>query len=223
MIRAGVKNGAFIQGGAFRLDKGPTALERHTFRLAAGLHRECLTEGLQTRVGCIVNDLALPAVQRPKATGRLELPEDYVRILRENGLSPEILAIFYESTLRNRAVHDVTRGHVPTVKLKANGKTGVPVAICASIMGRFYFELAQTGYTQQVGFYAREPKPRAAPGEVQDRACSVGPVKGAMKDHSGYELRIEVLNYWVAETPDGILPAVFQACDIEMGENGGGE
>lgn len=191
------KQRILIQGGAFRLDKGPTQAEKHAFRRAVSLYKEVLDSGKDVRLGCMVSDFASKPEDRPKATGRLELPEEYVRILQDHGIPIKDLEIFYETTLRNRASKDARKPNSDVVT-KKNEHTGIPVPICASIMGRFYYTLHVEGYSQQIGFYTSEEKPKpATPDERPDNACPSGPVYGAMYDMSGYELRIEVLNFWV--------------------------
>ncbi|MFH0884698.1 MAG: hypothetical protein V1861_03230 [Candidatus Micrarchaeota archaeon] len=249
-----VKPNAMIQGGAYRVDRGPTPREWRCFRLAVLLHEECKKEGVATEIACIVNDLGLSPQDRPKTiasqdSGSIPLTEEGMRRRKafqkslSDGLSiPELyydlllrecssqgqeavffpremfkiedvktfgeafaislgdyvgevvrrlvpLTFFSESALRNRASEDKVSS------LRLNDSTGFPVPICASIMGRFYHELAKRGHPQQIGFYTQEPRP------ADDHACPIGPDKGARKHDSGYDLSIEVINYWVY--PDG--------------------
>ena len=181
-----IKNKAFVQGGSFRLDKGPTPTELASFKLALDLH---LASRTNTRLGCIFNDLGLEPFKRPKATGESPVPHDYVALLQKAHIPAEDVTIFYESTLRNRAYAD----NVPSMKI--HEIAGSPIPVCMSIMGRFYAELANAGYEQQIGFYSREPK-SPIPGEIPDKSCPMGPVYGA-SPVSGYRLRLEVINYWV--------------------------
>lgn len=199
-VKTLVKPGAVIQGGAFRLDKGPTDAERHAFRNAVALHEGCIRDGRDTHLAVIVNDLALAPSARPKLTGGSPFPEEYVRLLQEAHIPVESIMVFYESTLRNGAQSDAKRKGV-AVAMKLNGTTGMPVPICASIMGRFYSELAEAGFAQQIGFYARQPNDDALLDERADTACPLGPLKGAKESESGYQLRLEVINYFVF--PDG--------------------
>ncbi len=185
-----VEGRTFIQGGAYRLDKGPTPTEIGSFRLAAGLHAACLAEGKATTLGCIVNDLGIPAQERPKATGRSILPIEYFDLLTSAGIPAGEVQIVYESTLRNKVGKDASRHGLP-VALKVNEETGVAVPICVSIMGRFYSDLAIQGYARQIGFFVQEPKPS------DDQSCPFGPVYGAREDRSGYALRLDVMNFWV--------------------------
>lgn len=206
-----VKNGALIQGGSFRLDLGPTKTEADSFRLAATLLERCKRAGKQATLGCIVNDLAVNPEARPKATGRLEIPQGYLEILRASGLCDDearleqirmgkgsakyaavasdglIIRIFYETSLRNAARKD------PRSILVENEETGLKVPRCPAIMGKFYDLLANSGYTQQIGFYAYDFEP------CDDHVCCCprGPTQGAIKDYSGYSLSLEVINFWV--------------------------
>lgn len=199
-IRKLVKPGAILQGGAFRLDKGPTGAEHYAFRYVVLLHNSCVKNGLETKLACIVNDLGVKPEERPKATGKFSLPSEYIQILSEMQIPPESVLIFYESTLRNRARGDMeTDG---SIAHKIDEFTGKKVPVCASIMGRFYADLTRAGYTQQVGFYARNPV-LEIPEEKPDTSCPFGPLKGAVKTYSGYSLGIEVLNYFVH--PDGSI------------------
>lgn len=201
-IKQQVKDGALIQGGAFRIDKGPTKTEIFSFKLAATLVEECRKDGKRVVLGCIVNDLALKPDKRPKATGVFEWPKEYLQILSEAGISAPEIEISYESTLRNGASQDFHRGKITGGAFKKNESTGIDVPRCRSIMGKFYSTLAKKGYVQQVGFYTIEPKPEPeSPEEIPDTACPFGPIEGALKRGSGYELRLEVLNYMVH--PDG--------------------
>lgn len=204
-IKLHVKEGALIQGGAFRMDKGPTKTELHSFRLAVTLVEECRKDGKVVSMGCIVNDLALKPEKRPKATGVFEWPKEYLQILSEAGISTPEIVLFYESSLRNGAKRDLDGGKIEDGAFKINERTGIEVPRCRSIMGKFYSTLAKKGYTQQVGFYTYEPKPEAneEAGEIADNACPFGPIEGALKRGSGYELRLAVLNYFVY--PDGRL------------------
>ncbi len=193
-----VRPRALIQGGSFRYDTGPTATEQRSFLLAVMLHTSCLSEGIQTRMGCMVNDFGVEPPVRPKRTGVFVFPEPYLKILQNAGLRPDQVLLFYESTLRNRVTKD--RGQGAPVAVKVHGETGVPIPICASIMGRFYTGLANQGFAQQIGFYVREPKKIRGDGSV-DQACPWGPEKGAQRERSGYGLKLEVINYGVY--PDG--------------------
>ncbi|GEM_PF-5996871 len=199
-IKKLVKPGAIIQGGAFRLDNGPTTAELASFRHAISLHLECRKLGVYTKLGCIVNDLALKPSERPKLTKVHPLPEEYIKLLGEADIPAEAVAIFYESTLRNKAQKDAKDGL--NVTRKINESSGIPVPVCVSIMGRYYMDLAEAAYPQQVGFYARNTVPEI-PEEKPDRACPFGPIRGAVKEYSGYSTTIEVLNYFVH--PDGSI------------------
>lgn len=189
-IRKLVKPGAAIQGGAFRLDKGPTMTEIHTFKMAITLHEGCMKDGKETRLVCIIDDLALKPGERPKATGIITLPDEYIRLLQEAHIPLDSVMIFYESTLRNKVTSDKKRRGLE-VATKINGTTGFDVPICASIMGRFYTELAELGIPMQIGFYATRES------SEDDSACPWGPMKGAMESESGYGLKLEVLNFMV--------------------------
>lgn len=207
-----VKPGAFIQGGAFRLDKRPTPTEVRAFRSAVVLYEDCRREGTQVKLGCIVNDLALPPASRPKATGKMELPSEYQAILRDAGIAESKVALFYESVLRNRARKD------EVASLKENGESGIPVAVCASIMGRFYYQLSLDGCTQQIGFYAQEQNHQVEEGEKADTACPLGPSKGAQTHTSGYTLQIQVINFWLYADGKMSNPAVFEPEEKKGGE-----
>lgn len=113
------------------------------------------------------------------------------------------MLLMYESSLRNRVRKDGRATH-------KNRQTGIKVAVCANIMGCYYQTLADLGFTQQVGFYAREPKPETGQGERGDTACPFGPMLGAVEPRSGYKLRLSVLNYSVH--PDG---AIRPMCSLE--------
>lgn len=199
---------ALIQGGAFRLDKGPTQAEVNAFRAAAKVYGKCLAEGKMVGIGCIVNDLALKPEERPKATGNVQLPEEYLEILQEAHIELPDLRIWYESTLRNKVKKDVKKGRAGEGGIKENEGKGIGVAVCAGIMGRFYSELADEGYTQQIGFYAWEHEPF----DPRDKVCPLGPHRGALPQFSGYVLRINVVNFWVY--PEG---GINLACDEKPG------
>jgi hypothetical protein len=219
-----VKPNALIQGGAFRLDKGPTNTELRTFKLAVLLHEECRKNRTKTEIGCMVNDFGIAPELRPRFSAESEvasyrkllsrayiktsievwaslysIPKPYLDFLRKHTLiPPACIATFQETYLRNRASED------DVSSLRMNDETGFRVPVCASIMGRFYHELARRGYTQQIGFYAQEPRPD------DDKACPIGPIKGADKKLSGYELQIDVLNYWVYQDGRIALGGFFQ-------------
>jgi hypothetical protein len=200
-----VQDGAIIQGGSFRVDKGPTATETSAFEFAAALYEFCLRAGRDVKLCLIVNDLGLSPAERPKAEGVFEFPAAYLAILEQIGVDQGSVLLMYESSLRNRVRKDGKAA-------KKNRQTGVQVAVCANIMGRYYQTIADLGFTQQVGFYAREPRAHAGPGEIEDRACPLGPMVGAMEHRSGYELRLSVLNYSVF--PNGEIRAM---CNLEPG------
>lgn len=205
-----VKSGALMQGGSFRLDLGPTKAEIDSFRLAVVLYDECRKAGKQTKLGCIINDFALPPQARPKATGRLEFPQEYLQILRAQNLIDEgarleqirpgkggaviflastngfEIRIFYESSLRNAARKDARS------VLKVNFLSGIEVPACPAIMGKFYSILAKAGFSQHVGFFAKEDKP------CDDNSCSIGPTLGARRDMSGYEPEIPIINWYIS-------------------------
>ncbi len=231
---------SFISGGSFRIDKGPTPAEIHSFRMAVSLHKECLAEGINTSLGIMVNDLALPPEERPKKTLKLALPVVYVSILKEYGLCSNsdaehlstgllepvsvvrglpqllyrfgLLQIAFESNLRNSASKNAARDS--RIRVKMNGHTGFPVPMCVTIMGRFYRSLASIGYAQQIGFYTMEEKPEPGPGEIADKACAFGPVEGAIS--SGYPLQLNVVT-WLVGSDGEIKDSVsFKA---EMGGN----
>jgi hypothetical protein len=190
-----VRSGAVIQGGAFRLDKGPTATEFRTFELAVETVRQARGTGMEVKLACIVNDMGVKPEERPKRTGIFTFPDEYVLLLRAACIPVADVMIFYESTLRNRVAKDISRGM--NVARKVNEESGLEVPICTSIMGRFYTDLAAQGVPQGIGFYAQEPRPR------DDKACPWGPSKGADERQSGYPLRLEVLTYFVR--PDGYI------------------
>ncbi len=180
-----VTSPAFIQGGSHRADKGPRTDELQSFRKAVELHRKCLDEGLQTTLGCMVNDLAIPSKERPKNTGTLyQFPEEYLKILQKARISITDVVIFYESSLRNRASLDASRKGIKIAK-KINEHTGFPVPLCASIMGRFYKTLEGQGFAQVIGIYT---------------LMDCGPEKGAKKELSGYDIRMDVVNFYVDAT-----------------------
>lgn len=187
-----IKPNSVIQGGSFRLDRGPTKAEFASFKYAVDLVRECRSAGKEVRLCTMVNDLALSSEQRPKSTGILRFPEEYVELLHTANLTPEEILIFYESTLRNKAMEDIRRGKNPS-KLDINSHTGFSIPKCLNIMGRYYFNLEKMGFVQQIGFFARDQRTDS------DHSCPLGPVKGAL--FSGYNLQIEVLTYFVY--PDG--------------------
>jgi hypothetical protein len=184
-----IKNKAFIQGGSFRLDKGPTPTELASFKHALDLH---LASKTNTQLGCMVNDFGIAPCKRPKTTGNFTFPPDYILMLQKAQIPVEDVLIFYETTLRNRAHADNASS------MKIHEISGHRIPTCTSIMGRFYTELANAGYEQQIGFYSKEPK-LSIPGEVPDKSCSAGPVYGT-RDASGYKLRLEVINYWVYQS-----------------------
>jgi hypothetical protein len=192
-----LKNRALIQGGSFRLDHGSTNTEINSFRLAIRLYDETKRAGKIVSLGCIVNDLGLNPDQRPKKTGTLEWPKEYLELLQEAKIPLPEIRVDYESSLRNAVSHDIARKKIKPVTAKEHPVLGVPTITCPPIMGKYYQKLAHSGYTQQVGFYTQEPRP------ADDNSCSVGPTIGATYHASGYHLEIEVLNYWVH--PDGQL------------------
>ncbi|MFH1521040.1 MAG: hypothetical protein ABID61_05330 [Candidatus Micrarchaeota archaeon] len=201
-----VNDGILVQGGAFRIDKGPTKTEIRSFRLAVTLVEELRRDGKNVKLGCIVNDLALKPEQRPKATGVFEWPKEYLDRLQDAMIDPPDVRIYYESTLRNGASQDLHRWRIFGGAFKKNEATGLDVPRCRSIMGKFYSTLAKEGYIQQIGYYTFEPKPEPAPGEVADKACLYGPIEGALEGGSGYKLRLEVVNFLIY--PDGRIQAV---------------
>jgi hypothetical protein len=194
-----VKDGAIIQGGSFRLDRGPTATETRAFELAVALYDLCLWSGRAVKLCLIVNDLGLAPADRPKATGSFAFPAAYQQVLEERGISRDDVLLTYESSLRNRVKKDGKAS-------RKNRATGIQVAVCANIMGRYYRTIAGLGFAQQVGFYAREPKREVGPEEKEDAACPLGPVLGTMEHRSGYALRLDVLNYSVL--PSGEVRAM---------------
>jgi len=198
-----VKDGAVIQGGSFRLDKGPTATEKRAFEFAVFLYELCLRSRRDVKLCLIVNDLGLVAVERPKSTGSFEFPAAYLRLLEQGEVDQEDVLLLYESSLRNRVRKDGKA-------FKTNRQSGIQVAVCANIMGRYYRTIADLGFVQQVGFYAREPKPEVGPGEREDTACPLGPMVGALEHRSGYKLGLSVLNYSVF--PNGEIRAM---CNLE--------
>ncbi len=185
-----VKSNSVIQGGSFRLDREPTKAEFASFKYAVELVRECRSAGKEVRLCTMINDLALSSEQRPKSTGILSFPVEYIELLHTTALTLEEILIFYESTLRNRAMEDIRRGKNPS-KLDINSHTCFAIPKCLNIMGRYYFDLEKMGFAQQVGFFARDPRAESEP----DQSCPLGPVKGAL--FSGYVLQIEVLTYFV--------------------------
>jgi len=209
-----VKPKAIIQGGAFRLDKGPTFAEKRAFELAVSLVEGCRKQGKQTDLCVMVNDLAVPKNERPKTRHApvIEvLPQEYLRLLQSAHISAEQILIFYESTLRNRVSHDLRRNGDEFRGNLEIRDDGIPTVKCPNIMGRFYTELAERGYEQQIGFYTREPKPEPEnPEEIPDRACSFGPQLGAMPDRSGYALGIEIINFWVGPEGNTIIAGGYK-------------
>ncbi|MFH1784967.1 MAG: hypothetical protein ABH842_00925 [Candidatus Micrarchaeota archaeon] len=201
-----VKDGILVQGGAFRIDKGPTRTEIVSFRLAVTLVEELRKDGKNVKLGCIVNDLALKPDKRPKTTGIFEWPEEYLERLRDARIYPPDVRIYYESTLRNGASQDLHRNRITHGAFKVNETTGINVPRCRSIMGKFYSTLAKEGYIQQIGYYTFEPRSEIGLGEVADKACPFGPIEGAIERGSGYQLRLEVINYLIY--PDGKIQAV---------------
>ncbi|MDO8554813.1 MAG: hypothetical protein Q7S22_08440 [Candidatus Micrarchaeota archaeon] len=177
-----VKTPAFIQGGSHRIDKGPRTDELQSFRKAVELHRKCLDEGLQTTLGCMVNDLAIPSKERPKNTGTpYQFPEEYLKILQEARIPIAEVVVFYESSLRNGASQDARRRGVKIAETM-NEYTGFPVPVCASIMGRFYKTLEEQGFAQVIGVYT---------------LMDCGPEKGAKKERSGYDIKMDVVNFYM--------------------------
>jgi hypothetical protein len=189
-IESLVKDGAIIQGGSFRLDKGPTATETRAFELATVLYERCRRSGRDVKLCLILNDLGLAPADRPKSAGSFEFPTAYRRILEKSKVDEDGVLLVYESSLRNRVRKDGKA-------LRKNRQSGIQVAVCANIMGRYYRTIADLGFCQQVGFYAREPKSEARPGEKEDTACPLGPMVGALERRSGYKLGLDVLNYSV--------------------------
>ena len=47
----------FIAGGNYRIDSRPTECQLKTFELATSFHKMCLEAKIETKLGCIVNDL----------------------------------------------------------------------------------------------------------------------------------------------------------------------
>lgn len=212
-----VQERAFIQGGSFRLDRGPTKTEAECFRLAAILHDECRKAGKTTAMGFIVNDLALSPQERPKATLRMAVPEEYLAILQEHALigdddrmelirsgsrdkpkafflaAPEglVLHILFESSLRNAARNDLR-----SIIGEAN-ESGKRIPHCPAIMGKFYDLIAKFGYSQQIGFYTYQSQ------GCGEGSCPRGPTMGAIERASGYAPRIAIANHWVY--PNGLV------------------
>ena len=135
-------------------------------------------------------DLGLKPEERPNATGVFTLPKEYLDVLHELEIDEKHIAISYESTLRNRVRKD------ELLSLKINSNKGIPVAICANIMGKFYDNLASQGYERQIGFYSLD-KPKLETQEQVDNACPYGQQKGALEHESGYAPRIGVNVFWV--------------------------
>ena len=182
-----------IQGGPFRIDKGPTHAETSSFKHAIVLHDEFGKQGGGSTLGCVINDLALSPSERPKATGILPFPTEYLELLQQAGISPEDVLVFYESTLRNQVKCDFDRRKL-RVATKINESTGFPVPICRSIMGRFYYNLAKLGFATQIGFYLAE-KPLFEEDERKDNACVFGPIEGALS--GGYQTPLTTINFLV--------------------------
>ncbi len=187
-----VKDNSIIQGGSFRLDKGPTKIERESFKYAVQLMKECKKEGKKIILGCMINDLAVKPEERPKKTGKLEWPTSYLKILKNARVPLSKIYVDYESKLRNEADGDRRKRGVKI----ARSKKGIP--ICRSIMGKFYDKLAKKGYRQQIGFYVNEPKNKSTNAqENEDNSCPFGPIDGAIERGSGYKLKIEIINFLV--------------------------
>ncbi len=196
-----MKEPLLIQGGNFRLDKGPTKTEILSFSHAINFYQAFLRQKNNVRLGCLVNDFGLPADKRPKKYDGISIlaydrwPLEYLALLEGARIPVPNIKIFYESSLRNRVRTDFDHGRIRSVGLKES-ETGLEVATCPAIMGCFYSLLAKHGFKAQFGLYVKEPKCS------DDHSCEFGPVRGALYD-SGYDLKIDVLNYWVL--PDGEL------------------
>ncbi len=191
-----------IQGGPFRIDKGPTHAETSSFKHAIVLHDEFGKQGGGSTLGCVINDLALSPNERPKVTGAVPFPTKYLELLQQAGISPEDVLVFYESMLRNQARRDLYKGI--NVAVRVNDHTGFSVPICRSIMGRFYYNLAKLGFATQIGFYLAE-KPLFEEDERKDGACVFGPIEGALS--GGYQTPLSTINFLVK--PDGSIGNPF--------------
>lgn len=186
------KEKILIQGGAFRLDKELTGVERYSFFKAVQIYCEYKEIGKETVLAIIVNDLGVPHDKRPKVTGKLEWPAEYLIILKEAGISKDGIAIYYESSLRNMA-----RKNTDKSQLKINENLGIPVPICRTIMATFYRKIAEEGFTRQIGFYSMDEKPKPCKGEKADKACTYGPFDGALEGIRNFALDLKITNHGV--------------------------
>ncbi len=83
-----IKGRTIIHGGNFRLDRGPTQTEAETFRHALLLYDDCRTKEQQAALCCIVNDLGVHPLDRPKMTNGIAWPKEYYEIAYQVKLLP---------------------------------------------------------------------------------------------------------------------------------------
>jgi hypothetical protein len=81
-----------------------------TFREAVGLYVESKRLGKDVSLSFLVGDLSLSPKKRIECKQGFDFPTEYLRILDEYGVAVDSILLFYESTLRNRAVNRIRSG-----------------------------------------------------------------------------------------------------------------
>jgi hypothetical protein len=107
-----------IDGGHYLLEEDESGKIKHlvnpvstaTLRAAVHLYKCAKNEKKNVSLGFMMGDLAISPDKRQECNSSFEFPEEYTKILRENGISPEEIIIFYESSLRNRGDKTLKKG-----------------------------------------------------------------------------------------------------------------
>jgi|GEM_PF-2331634 len=136
--------------------------------------------GIQVRLGLFINDIGLTcsgtdscSLEKMKLINGPSLPNEYSKILNENGIEEDEVIIISERFLRNRAkriFHQVRkqtdtfvernegyyfvpkdRPEIILTRKNASDKYGTPA--CPLIMGAYSLELKRMGYSNSINYY----------------------------------------------------------------------
>lgn len=107
-----------IDGGHYLLEENEEGNTQHlvnpvstaTLKAAVHLYKCAKNEKKNVSLSFMLGDLSLSPNKRREFNSFFEFPEDYAKILKENGISTEEIIVFYESSLRNRGDKTLKKG-----------------------------------------------------------------------------------------------------------------
>lgn len=77
--------------------------EKHTFSTAVRMVKTINNEGSEAKILLWVNDIGISLDKRKELKTNYKIPDSYSLILRDEKINPEIIEIYFESTIRNKA------------------------------------------------------------------------------------------------------------------------